>query len=76
MSNWLKWLNITKENFARGLSASDCLNYNPHDAVGRTQLLLFAGKDQVITLLFLITVMLITAINGQKQGGQGKSSFI
>lgn len=33
-------------------------------------------KDQVITLLFLITIMLITAVNRKKQGGQGKSVFI
>lgn len=43
---------------------------------GRVHLLLFAGKDQVITMLFLITVMLITAINEKKKGGQGKSMFI
>lgn len=53
------------------------MNCNPHDAVGRTQILLVTEKDQVCSaLLFLIIVMLITAITSKKQGERDKSMFI
>lgn len=37
---------------------------------------MFPGISQVTTLLFLITIMLITVITAQKKGGQGKFVLI
>lgn len=50
------------------------LNCIPHDAVGRAQLFFIPANNQVITLLVLITVMLITAINEGKKSRVDKGN--
>jgi len=49
------------------------LNYNPHDAAGRTQPWLITETG--MALLFLITTTLIPVINVKSRGGGGESVF-